>query len=58
MEIGSADALALTLAGLLAWAAFASTVQVLIYRRGLASWDRLADESDVEHQIGARTSDW
>ena len=53
VEIGSADALALTLAGLLTWAAFASTVQVLIYRRGLASWDRLADESDVEHQIGA-----
>ena len=41
IEIGTADALALTLAGLLAWAAFASTVQVLIYRRGLANWDRL-----------------
>src|SRR5215216_5102647 len=48
VEIGSADALALTLAGLLAWAAFASTVQVLIYRRGLANWDRLADESDID----------
>jgi hypothetical protein len=46
IEIGSADALALTLAGLLAWAAFASTVQVLIYRRGLANWDRLANEPD------------
>jgi hypothetical protein len=44
IEIGSADALVLTLAGLLAWAAFASTVQVLIYRRGLAGWDRLAHE--------------
>jgi len=55
VEIGSADALALTLAGLLAWAAFASTVQVLIYRRGLASWDRLADESDVDAAIGGKS---
>jgi hypothetical protein len=54
VEIGSADALALTLAGLLAWAAFASTVQVLIYRRGLASWDGLAHESDVDRAIGGK----
>ena len=54
VEIGSADALALTLAGLLAWAAFASTVQVLIYRRGLANWDRLAHESDVDRDIGGK----
>ena len=54
VEICSADALALTLAGLLAWAGFASTVQVLIYRRGLASWDRLADESDVDAGIGGK----
>ena len=38
LEVGTADALALTLAGLLAWAAFASTVQVLVYRRGLRAW--------------------
>jgi hypothetical protein len=38
IEVGSADALALTLAGLLAWAAFASTVQVLVYGRGLRAW--------------------
>jgi hypothetical protein len=57
VEIGSADALALTLAGLLAWAAFASTVQVLIYRRGLASWDGLAaDEPKVMHVIHAKDS--
>jgi hypothetical protein len=57
VEIGSADALALTLAGLLAWAAFASTVQVLIYRRGLASWDGLAaDEPKVMHVIRAKDS--
>jgi hypothetical protein len=42
LEVGSADALVLTLVGLVAWAAFASTIQVLIYRRGLESWDRLA----------------
>jgi len=36
--VGTADALALTLAGLFAWAAFASTVQVLVYRRGLTAW--------------------
>jgi hypothetical protein len=53
IEIGSADALALTLAGLLAWAAFASVVQVLVYRRGLARWDELADrESHVDGDTG------
>jgi len=38
VEVGTADALALTIASLLAWAAFASTVQVLVYRHGLRSW--------------------
>jgi hypothetical protein len=38
IEVGTADALALTLASLLAWAGFASTVQVLVYRRGLRAW--------------------
>jgi hypothetical protein len=38
IEVGTADALWLTLAGLLAWAVFASTVQVLVYRRGLLAW--------------------
>ena len=42
IEVGTADALGVTVAGLLAWAAFASTVQVLVYRRGLHGWDRLA----------------
>jgi hypothetical protein len=55
LEVGSADALALTLAGLLAWAAFASTVQVLVYRRGLESWDRLAGhEGYVDGEIGGK----
>lgn len=39
LEVGSTDALVLTAAGLVAWAAFASVVQVLVYRRGLRGWD-------------------
>jgi hypothetical protein len=39
IEIGTADALVLTAATLLAWAAFASIIQVLVYRRGLRDWD-------------------
>jgi hypothetical protein len=38
IDVGTGDALALTLLSLLAWAAFASTVQVLVYRRGLRGW--------------------
>jgi hypothetical protein len=38
-EVGTAEALGLTAAGLLGWAAFASTVQVVVYRRGLRSWE-------------------
>jgi hypothetical protein len=48
IEVGTADALALTLAGLLAWAAFASTVQVLFYRRGLRAWG--AQISERQHR--------
>jgi hypothetical protein len=59
IEVGSAEALGLTVAVLLAWAAFASTVQVLVYRRGLRGWDRLAgaspgDETDVCRDIGGK----
>jgi hypothetical protein len=46
IEVGTADALALTAASLLAWAAFASTVQVLVYRRGLRAWDAAAAHAD------------
>ena len=59
-EVGTADALLLTLASLLVWAAFASTVQVLVYRRGLAQWDDLAadaPEVDVEIQRKAQARD-
>ncbi|HVG75538.1 MAG TPA: hypothetical protein VM824_09165, partial [Thermoleophilaceae bacterium] len=38
IEVGTADAVVLTVVSLLVWAAFASTVQVLVYRRGLRSW--------------------
>ena len=40
-EVGTADALALTAAGLVVWAVFASVMQVLVYRRGLRDWDEL-----------------
>jgi hypothetical protein len=39
IEVGTADAVVLTLISLLVWAAFASTIQVLVYRRGLRQWD-------------------
>jgi hypothetical protein len=56
IEIGSADALALTLVGLLAWAAFASVVQVLVYRRGLAHWDELEAQLRPETEPPAATA--
>ena len=50
LDVGTADALVLTAIGLLAWSAFASTVQVLVYRRGLRLWDgTAANATDVEH---------
>jgi hypothetical protein len=56
IEVGTADALLLTLASLLAWAAFASTVQVLVYRRGLEQWDGLAaDEPGVSVDVQGKT---
>src|SRR5215217_3294038 len=58
IEVGTADALLLTLASLLAWAAFASTVQVLVYRRGLAQWDELTThqtELDIDIQRKPRS---
>jgi hypothetical protein len=47
MPQGQTAALVLTGAGLLVWTAFASTVQVLVYRRGLLSWPTAAlDEGE------------
>jgi hypothetical protein len=54
IEVGSADALALTLAGLLAWAAFASTMQVLVYRRGLRAWVGAPNAQVAENRCGKR----
>ncbi len=42
LDVGTADVLVLTGVGLLVWAAFASVVQVIVYRRGLRDWDELA----------------
>ncbi|HKP21308.1 MAG TPA: hypothetical protein VJT68_07315, partial [Thermoleophilaceae bacterium] len=50
IEVGTADAVALTVVSLLAWAAFASTVQVLVYRRGLVSWDAADDATERQHR--------
>jgi hypothetical protein len=42
LDVGTADALVLTAAGLVIWCVFATVVQVLVYRRGLLGWDGLA----------------
>jgi hypothetical protein len=47
LDVGNTETLVLTAVGLLAWAAFASTVQVLVYRRGLQRWDGAASEAAV-----------
>jgi hypothetical protein len=39
LEVGTADALLVTAAGLLVWAVFATVVQVSVYRRALRTWD-------------------
>jgi hypothetical protein len=57
IEVGTADALALTAASLLAWAAFASTVQVLVYRHGLRRWDAaVTHATDVDRDIRGKRS--
>jgi hypothetical protein len=45
---GTAGVLIVTAAGLLGWAAFASTVQVLVYRRGLRRWPEAIVEGPRE----------
>lgn len=49
-DVGVGGALAFTAATLVGWAAFASTVQVLVYRRGLAGWDEEAAAAAREPQ--------
>jgi hypothetical protein len=48
IDVGEDETLILTLAGLAAWAAFASVVQVLVYRRGLARWDSMPIDSSLD----------
>ena len=47
MPDGRTAALVVSLAGLVAWAVFASVVQVLVYRRGLRSWPTAEDPLHV-----------
>ena len=54
IEVGTADAVVLTLASLLAWAAFASTVQVLVYRRGLRGWEEVERQRRGEPESARR----
>jgi hypothetical protein len=58
IDVGTADALALTLVGLLAWAAFASTVQVLVYRRGLRAWPRVEGAGEGQHRGEPTPASW
>jgi hypothetical protein len=56
LEVGTADALVLTAASLVAWAAFASTVQVLVYRRGLRAW--AAESGERQHRGESAPGVW
>jgi hypothetical protein len=47
LDVGTADALAVTAAGLLVWGVFASVVQVFVYRRGLDRWPADGDAGYV-----------
>jgi hypothetical protein len=53
---GTTGALILTSAGLVTWAGFASTVQVLVYRRGLRAWPD-GPEDGAAHAIPAGRAD-
>jgi hypothetical protein len=48
--VGTSEALLLTGVSLLVWAAFASTVQVAVYRRGLRAWKE-SEETDVHDPV-------
>jgi hypothetical protein len=51
LDVDSAAALTLTGAGLLAWAVFASVVQVGVYRRGLRRWHDSTEQSRAEDPV-------
>ncbi|HEY6779758.1 MAG TPA: hypothetical protein VI111_02320 [Thermoleophilaceae bacterium] len=48
-SVGNTETLVFTAIGLVAWATFASIVQVLVYRRGLLRWDAVAAEEALLH---------
>jgi hypothetical protein len=50
LDVGEADTLLLTLAGLVAWSVFASIVQVTVYRRGLRGW-KVVDSPGAEQPV-------
>lgn len=52
LEVNNTGTLILTAVGLVAWAVFASIVQVLVYVRGLARWDGV----EAEHLAGGGES--
>jgi hypothetical protein len=59
LEVGTADALVLTAAGLIAWAVFATVVQVSVYRRALRSWEGPEDEAGAAGPAGqTRERSW
>jgi|SRR5215211_4168694 len=55
LDIGSAGALAVTALGLLAWAVFASVVQVAVYRRGLRRWHEPSERGQAETPMDEAT---
>ncbi len=54
IEVGETGTLIFTAAGLVAWGLFASAVQVVVYRRGLRTWDQIrAAEPAVESPVAS-----
>ncbi len=55
IEVGETGALIFTAVGLVAWGVFASAVQVMVYRRGLRSWDAIRAEAPPEGHAASTT---
>ena len=54
IALDSTGTLAITAIGLLVWAVFASTVQVIVYRRGLRDWPEEEHGDQVDEPPGER----